>query len=424
MSNAGKKIKRIFFDAYKFIEKRVLSRILGLHGGAFWVLFIPIRLSRRAVKCSIQLNKVVLTASHSEQFVCNPKYIALELARRGLDVDLVFLVSKNADTSEIPSNVRVITIDNDKNHIGEIATARVFINNSHSLRFIRKGWRKQQGQTYLNTWHGSFGIKAIGRARSQQEELGDNIGRDAQNIDYFITHSQWEEEVHFKQALGVNPSKVGFLRFGHPRNDVFFLPLERQSEIRAKVFKHLGIAQNIRTILYAPTFDDDKRFSSYDLDCKRVAQEFAKKFGGDWIVMQRLHPKIQKYKWMSSCDGKCAVDANSYTDAQELLIAADAVITDYSSIIFDFLLTGRPGFIYASNIAEYERVRGLFYPLSETPFQIAETNDEMVNNIQSFDAATYAAKVAQFLKDKQAFEDGHAAARTVDFIEKILRSRN
>jgi CDP-glycerol glycerophosphotransferase len=423
MSGLIHKLKIKLFDIYKPFEKYILSRFLGKNGGRLWIFFIPIRLARKLVLAgNVAPQKVVLTATSHDEFVCNPKYIALELARRELDADLVFIVKKGADVSEIPSNVRVVFIEENKHHLHEIATARIFINNSRSHVLVRHGWRKHADQIYLNTWHGSFGIKTIGNAQLHGFKDGDFVALDAAYIDYFITHSLWEEQVLFQNNFSKKPIKSGFLRFGHPRNDVFFKPPEEQSEIRAKVFKHLGIAPSVRTVLYAPTFAQDKRFSSYDLDCERVAQEFTKKFGGDWIVMQRLHPKVQKYKWMSGLNGKHVTDANSYTDTQELLIATDAVITDYSSIIFDFLLTGRPGFIYASNIAEYERTRGLFYPLSETPFQIAETNDEMANNIQSFDAEIYAAKVAQFLKGKEAFEDGHAAERTADFIEKILNT--
>ena len=101
---------------------------------------------------------------------------------------------------------------------------------------------------------------------------------------------------------------------------------------------------------------------------------------------------------------------------QELIAAADVGITDYSSWIFDFMLKGAPAFIYARDIKQYINSRGFYYPLSETPFSIAENDEALSRNIMDFDEAEYAKAVEKFLDGKQCYEDGHAAERIVDFI--------
>ena len=108
---------------------------------------------------------------------------------------------------------------------------------------------------------------------------------------------------------------------------------------------------------------------------------------------------------------------------QELLVAADALITDYSSCIYDFLLTRRPGFIYAPDRKKYEAGRGLCYPLSETPFPVAETNEQLIQAIRSFDEVAYRTRVEEFLRGKGSIDDGRASARVADLIESILEGK-
>ena len=114
------------------------------------------------------------------------------------------------------------------------------------------------------------------------------------------------------------------------------------------------------------------------------------------------------------------INANEIADIQELLLITDAGITDYSSWICDYILTGKPGFIYANDMKKYNNERGFYYPLEETPFPVAENNSQLINNILNFDNEKYQEKVKIFLKDKGCMEDGHAAERVVDLIEELM----
>ena len=91
-------------------------------------------------------------------------------------------------------------------------------------------------------------------------------------------------------------------------------------------------------------------------------------------------------------------DVSKYSDIQELMLITDVGITDYSSWIFDFLLTGKPAFIYADDIYLYEDERGFYYPLSTTPFPIAQTSDELQRNIIKFDLQKYENKANELLQ--------------------------
>jgi CDP-glycerol glycerophosphotransferase len=157
----------------------------------------------------------------------------------------------------------------------------------------------------------------------------------------------------------------------------------------------------------------------FSLDVEKTVQAISKKFNDDWVVIIRLHPWLLNYKDKFTPKGSNIIDATSYSDMQELLVASDILITDYSSCVYDFMLQYKPAFIFATDIKKYDNTRGLYYPLSSTPFPVAETNDELVEKIENFDYESYKENVAEFLKGKGCIEDGHASERVVELIKSI-----
>ena len=190
-------------------------------------------------------------------------------------------------------------------------------------------------------------------------------------------------------------------------------------ELRKKVYKFYKIDPEVKTVLYAPTFRDNKSdVSAIKIDCMQLKHTLEKKFGGEWkvIVKAHMHNRHNSALRHMFANRDSIIDASDYIDMQELIAAADVGITDYSSWIFDFMLKGAPGFIYARDIGKYINSRGFFYPLSDTPFSIAENDDALSENIMNFDKTAYAEAVSKFLSEKECYEDGHAAERIVDFI--------
>ena len=157
------------------------------------------------------------------------------------------------------------------------------------------------------------------------------------------------------------------------------------------------------------------------MDYNKVLSAISNKFGGEWVIVTRLHPKLvaNRELFLSKANGDI-IDATNYPDIQELLVSTEAIITDYSSCIYDFMLTRKPGFIFATDIEKYDNDRGLYYPLSSTPFPVAENNEQMIKNIENFDNEKYLPAVEEFLKDKGCIDDGHASERVVDLIKKEL----
>ena len=393
--------------AWKSLFSGMFFAKLGRH--VFAISFVRRIIFALVARRPVDSRKVVF-ATFSFSCTCNPKYIARALEKLCPGIDIVWLLDA-AEFRRIhgrPETGRAVRIWTLK-AIREIAAASVWVDNAQC--FLLDGMPpKKDGQVYLNTWHGSLGIKRLGTAEKDVMARRQKM----RMVDAVIVNSDFEEDV-FRGSFF---PKTPLLRFGHPRNDVFFLPDAERAAIRTKVKKSLGLPGDTHLALYAPTFRE-KAFATFakTLAFGKWAAALSDRFGGKWRVALRLHPHDAR----AMADGLFSLppdvlDASLYDDMQELLVAAEAGITDYSSWIFDFVLGGAPGFIFAPDLAEYDQARGFYYPLSETPFPVAETEDALCANIRSFDAGKYAADRARFLAARGCMEDGHAAGRTAEWI--------
>ena len=364
----------------------------------------------------IENNKIVFR-HHIGSYGCNVKYIAEEILKQKLPYDLVFVVNKNIlkFMKDYPENVRLV-MTNTQEAYKEYATAKIWIDSERRGAFIKKGLFKRDGQKYIQTFHGSLGIK---KTAPDREDVSQNAFRasiaDALQIDYLISNSSYTSD--FFRRIFWNNGII--LETGHPRNDIFF---KDTSAVKENVYNKLNINANKKLILYAPTLRENRDLSHYELDFNKLADAFSKKFGGEYAVALRLHPLILDLKNKYKLEFNDCINATDYSDIQELLCASDILITDYSSCIYDFMLQYKPGFIFATDRKEYEEGRGLYYPLTSTPFPVAENNEEMINNINDFDYEKYKIKVKEFLKEKGCIDDGNASKRVVEVIKSIIET--
>ncbi len=362
----------------------------------------------------IEPNKIIFR-NHLGSYGCNVKYICEEIIRQKLPYDLVWVVDKHIlkFQKDYPKNVRLV-MTGTSDATREYATARIWIESERRYEFVREGLFKREGQTYIQTFHGSLGIKKTGPDR--KDVLKGNLivpKIDAAQIDYLVSNSTFTTE--YLKRIFWNNGKI--LEVGHPRNDIFF---QDSASVKRKVFGFYGIPENKKIILYAPTLREDRDLTCYGLDFKRLVDAASKRFGGEYVVMLRLHPMIidLKDKYQNDFDG--IIDATDYSDMQELLVSTDIIVTDYSSCIYDFMLTRRPGFIFATDLKKYNNGRGLLFSLTSTPFPVATNNDELVDKIEAFDNGRYLEEVEAFLKGKGCVDDGHASGKVVELIKQII----
>ena len=230
--------------------------------------------------------------------------------------------------------------------------------------------------------------------------------------DFLISNSEFEDNVYKSAFWGYGE----ILRFGHPRNDIFFYD---NNDLKENILNSLNINSSCKVVIYVPTFRQGNSSEIYDLDYKILKESLEKKFGGDWVVFVRMHRNIKQKP--NLCYKDFVFDVSEFDDVQELLAISDVAITDYSSCIFDFILSRKPAFIYANDIEKYNQERGFYYPLSDTPFAIAKSNFELYSNIINYDEKKYQKNLEIFLQLKGSVDDGKAALRTVKLIKELIK---
>ena len=352
-------------------------------------------------------NNLLFVMTFDRVFTDNERYIVEELLRRKLPIEIVWVVKPNGE-GEYPEELTLV--ENGTAEMFEYqARAKVWLDNA--LNCVWMGMPKKEGQYYLNTWHGSMGIKRLG-GDANWMRLAGKCGK---LTDYCITNSTFEENVFRETFWKTTP----FLPYGHARNDTLLHP-ECWEEIRSRVLRELGIPEEKKVLLYAPTFRDDGDVSFLDMDYDRLRKAMEQRFGGEWVILMRLHFKNKGRTEALPASSSWLVDATRYPEMQSLMIAADAGITDYSSWAYDYVLTRKPMFIYASDLAKYDQERGFYYPLEETPFAIAQKNDMLEEAIMAFDPAAYDKEIDRFLNDRGCYENGDAAVKIADKICELM----
>ena len=365
-----------------------------------WVLSLVLPVDKK---------KVVFCSYYGRGYSDNPKAIANEMLRSGTDAKLVWLVKNEKEAATLPEGIQPCPYDSPK-RIWELATARVWVDNCRKYdRF------KKKGQYYLQTWHG-FPFKRIEKdaVDSLPSDYERGALRDSKHTDLLLSNSAFDTEV-LRRSFWYEGE---IAEYGYPRNDVFIYP---ETETYLKVRTLLSLPSDRKIILYAPTFRADHSIDAYCLDAERLHDACCRRFDGEWTVLIRLHPNVaeQSVK-LFAYDGNTIVDATMYPDMQELLCASEILITDYSSSMFDFALSGKPCMRFALDVECYTKDRNFYFPINGLPFPLAETNDEMIALIENFDEAEYSRFRDKFYSELSFCEDGKASERCVKWINEKL----
>lgn len=371
-----------------------------------------------SISTPVQNNKVMFVTFQGD-YTCNPKYISEQLSAMDENIEIVWS-SRRTNLSHydsFPPNVHVVE-QYTMAFYEELASAKVWVVNS--VDFLKNPIHKKPEQFLIETWHGSLGIKKFdknsnsGRRWVEAAELCGKIA------DFCVSNSVFENGVYRETFW----PKTEILEYGHPRNDILIPENKgKRDEIKARLSKKLHINEDTRVILYAPTFRDSKTFSCYDIDYELLLETLHAKFGGKWEVLVRFHPTVRRYnKGKLFMNKELVIDVTDYPDIQEIMAITDVAITDYSSWIYDYMLLRKPGFIYATDIWDYNSERGFYFKLETTPFPIATCNEELMENVLNFNEEKYKEQVELFLKDKGCFETGTASKRVAKKIAEIINS--
>lgn len=341
-------------------------------------------------------NRVVFIPINGN-FYCNLKYIYKTLAQSEIGNKLYWIVSKKA--AGYPGEVKKINLYSLKAFC-YILTSRVVIFNSGIFSYIPK----REQQVFIETWHGGGAYKCCNNNFKDNPNKYEKKRRyiSIKEIDYFIASCGKFIEA-MKKDIGDN-CNFKFLSIGMPRNDIFF-KANKINNITKKIKEKYNINNTTNIVLYAPTFR--KNDFVIDINIELVLQELQKKFGGKYVFFIRAHPHIRK-NIENNYNSSWFINVSDHPDMQELLCAANVLITDYSSSIWDYSLLKRPCFIYANDLKQYKTERNFHTPIHEWPFPLAQNNDELCNNIKCFNFEQFNKRVAEHLKLLGSYENGTA----------------
>ncbi len=368
-------------------------------------------------KTKVVPNRIVIM-TNTFNYTCNPKYIYKELCKReGLDIYWIVKDLEEA-RSQYPKDAQLVAFGTMK-CMEIVYSAKVWLDNGIAFSNY---YDKKPEQIHIQTMHGSLGIKRLDNAVLSRNARGKSgqrvVQREENNTNLVLTNSQFEEDVFKSVFWHSTPME----RLGHARTDILFAKEDGQvvAGIRKRLLAMYGIPTDAKIVLYAPTHRAGLTADDLDIDCPLLCEELSKKFGGTYVVLFRLHDRSFKLlKDVIDQDGM--YDVSRYPDIQELMLVTDVGITDYSSWIFDYVNTRRPGFIYAADIDRYNSRTGFYYLLEETPFPVCEDNDDLIAAVRGFDMAAYKQKVEEFLQEKEAVDDGHAAERIADRMLEMMQ---
>lgn len=380
-----------------------------------------LRYRKIASGVEIDEKKVVFETFMGRQYGCNPKWIYEYMISRPEfdDYKFVWVARDEAKLEEMKQLERTEAVMlRSGAYYRACASAKYIITNSN----LDNGIIKKDGQIFLQTWHGTP-LKKLrcdivaekGNAMNSLKEIYSKNDMDIVRFDYFISPSAYCTE---KFTSAFNLKKLGkediIIETGYPRNDLLFNYGEE--DVKA-VRDSLCIPEGKKVILYAPTFRDNQHDGGgYTYDTHVDFDRLMEKFGEEYVVLFRAHYFVASRFDFSRYEG-FIYNVSDLDDITPLYLISDILITDYSSVMFDFANLERPMLFYMYDLEEYDKdIRGFYFPVEELPGPILGTEAELLDAIGNIDDVErkYASQYEAFNDKFNYLDDGNAARRVVN----------
>lgn len=353
----------------------------------------------------IKKNRILftgLTGGQNYDYSCNPKYL-YEYMRDHFPgrFEYVWAVGdKKKYTFLEEEGVKLIKHFTVSSFPMLLTSGVIITNGSYAPWFP---FRKKQ--YVINTWHGGGAYKKVENDRPDADWATRKRAEFcAGNIDLFLASCKVQEENMIRKTFLY---KGEVLRAGTPRNDR--LVNGNLKEMADKVRRKYHIPDNGKIILYAPTYR--KTSISVELDGDMLLSHM----GTGWYLMSRYH-RYQDESMGVYVKGDKVIDVIEYPDMQELLCAADMLITDYSSCVWDYAFLKRPCFLFVPDKEEYMQNTGFYISVDQWPFLQAESMEELIRKIDEYEPEKAEILVEKHLKELGSYERGECCRKVADKI--------
>ena len=369
----------------------------------------------------VKNNYILFSSFEGRQYSCNPKYLfqkisskfsnqyhyiwtlnkkdGEDLKRLLEDIEKFGLSKKNVKT------VKFLSLT----HIYYYLTCKYIISNLNLEPFIPK----RANQLYLATWHASGAYKNMDFSCSLKPTLYKLSARDfrSRKINYYIAGCKAFKDVYIKTW---NTDADHFISTGLPRNDIFFESADALDKRKSTILPRLSLDETFGYVLFAPTYrglnNHNHKSFDFELNVRELLAACEKRFNKPFKMLVKNHVDTESSRQLT---GENIIDVSWYSDMQELMLASDILITDYSSSIWDFALLSKPAFLYTPDLGDYLKERGFYTPIDDWPFDYAETNAKLLNLILNYDENRSKLKINHHFELLGSYDSGTACEQVI-----------
>lgn len=371
--------------------------------------------ARRQVAKTGLRDAVLFSCFNGRQYSDSTRAVHEELVRRGSGLEQLWVV--NDGQVELPGTLQAVRLNSKEWHEA-VASSRYIVSNHR----LGDWFQRHPDQVVLQTWHGTplkklgSDVKEVhfayapGMKKALQSAKSGPKTPTLPEWSYLVSPNAFSTEI-FRRAFSF---KGEIIEAGYPRNDVMYSP--EAASIAASVRARVGIPAGKKVVMYAPTWRDDQFYGRgrYKADWRIDLDHFAEALGDDHVLLVRLHPNVVD----GAPEHPLVYDVSAYPDISELYLVTDVMVSDYSSVMFDFANTGRPMLFFTYDLAHYrDKLRGFYFDFeAEAPGPLLESSSDLIDALRSVDSISesYAKAYAAFTGRFCSLEDGKAAARVVD----------
>lgn len=351
----------------------------------------------------IEQNRILFSAYEGREFSCNPRAMYEYLKTLNEKLEFVWCIN---DFSKIEDNVVKVKRRSLK-----------YLFYAVTSKYIFKNWGfdsslKRKGSVWINTWHGGGAFKRINWKMNMNAVFEKSKHKSAEVTDIYVSSSKKFTEIQSKDDF---VSEDKFVPTGMPRNDVLF-NFEKVKMMSERVRKFFNLKEDDFIALYAPTYRGLEDTKEYDLNFDFVSADnrLRELSGKDVKFLFRAHRSMLH---QNAVNKDFIIDATNYPDMQELLCAADFLITDYSSSMWDYSLLKKPAALFTPDLKKYQSERGFYTPVETWPYRFYETNEDFVKNLT---LQTDAGKIESYQKLLGSYETGSACEN----LWKLCKEKN
>lgn len=365
------------------------------------------------MKMPLNDKKIVFGSFLGKQYADSPKAIYEYMVKHYPEYEFVWVFNETG--RKLPGNAKQVKRLS-LAYYYHMATAKYWVSNMRQPLHLKK----REGNVFLETWHGTplkrlvFDMDEVYSANPKYKK---NFYQQSRLWDYLIAANPYSSEI-FKSAFKFDKK---MLEYGYPRNDTLYE--NNNEEYITKVKQSLDMPLDKKVVLYAPTWRDDEFYEAgkYKFDLKFDLQKLREKLGDDYIIILRMHYFIADNLNIDGYEG-FVYNMSKHDDIADLYLISDILITDYSSVFFDYSNLRRPILYYAYDLEKYrDQLRGFYLDYeNQMPGPILKTTDEIIQAIEHIDQIEedYKEKYDEFYEKICCWETGHATEKIVQEVFK------